>query len=98
MELVFVIIIFLLLPILSAEGAAAAASRVSTPCAADMPPNSPGHFFLRLPFLEVLSVFFELPITKSIIVVPQKVTEEPIFRSPFLYGYYVDSSGVCFAV
>ena len=50
--------------------------------------------FFRLPFLEVLSGFFELPITKSIVVVPQKVTEGPIFRSLFLYGYYVDSSGV----
>ena len=52
----------------------------------------------RLPFLEFLSVFIELLITKSILVVPQKVTEGPIFRSLFIYGYYVDSSGVCFAV
>ena len=98
MELVFVVIIFLLLPILSAEGVAAAASRVSTPYAADMPPGSPGHFFFRLPFLEVPSGFFELPITKSIVVVPQKVTEGAIFRPLILYGYYVDSSEVCFAV
>ena len=98
MELVFVIIIFLLLPFLSAEGEAAAASRVSTPYAADMPPGSPGQFFFRLPFLEVLSDFSELPITKSIVVVRQKVTKRAIFRSLFLYGYYVDSSGVCFAV
>ena len=54
--------------------------------------------FFRLPFLEVLSGFFKLPITKSIVLVPQKVTEGAIFRSLFLYGYYVDLSGVCFTV
>ena len=54
--------------------------------------------FFCLPFLEVPSGFFELPITKSIVVVPQKVAEGAIFRTLFLYGYYVDSSGVCFAV
>ena len=54
--------------------------------------------FSRLPFLGVPSVFFEMPITKSIVVVPQKVTEGAIFRPLFLHGYYVDASGVCFAV
>ena len=97
MELVFVIIIFLLLPILSAEGAAAAASRVSTPCAADMPPSSPGQFF-SFALSRGSFWFFRITITKSIVVVPQKVTEGPIFRSLFLYGYYLHSSGVCFAV
>ena len=97
MELVFVIIIFLLLPILSAEGAAAAASRVSTPYAAEVPHGLPGQFVFCLPFLEVLSSFFELPITKSVVVVPKKVNEGVIFRSLFLYGYFVDSSGVYFA-
>ena len=53
-----------------------------------------GHFFFRLPFIEVPSFFFELPTTKSIVVVPQKVTEGAIFRPLFLDGYYVDSSGV----
>ena len=55
-------------------------------------------FFFRLPLVEVPSGFFELPITKSIVVVPEKVTEGAIFRLTVLYGYYVDSSGVCFAV
>ena len=49
--------------------------------------------FYRLPFLEVPYGFFELPITKSIVVVPQKVTEGAISRQIVLYGYYVDSSG-----
>ena len=84
--LVFVSIILLLLPILSAEGAtqqrAACRHRTLQICL-------PVHLdiFFRAPFLEVLSGFFDLPVTKSIVVVPQKVTEGPIFRSLFLYGY-----------
>ena len=54
--------------------------------------------FFRLPLVEVPSCFFELPVTKSLVVVPQRVTEGAIFRQIVLYGYYVDSSGVCFAV
>ena len=54
--------------------------------------------FFRLPLVEVPSGFLELPIMKSIVVVPQKVTEGAIFCQIVLYGYYVDSSGVCFAV
>ena len=40
-------------------------------------------FFFRLPFLEVPSFSFELPITKSIVVVPQKVTEGAIIARFF---------------
>ena len=71
------------------------------PYAADMPPGSRGHFFYFCPWPRFLLVFcfFDLFAHHKIgCRDPQKVTEGAIFRQIVLYGNYVDSSGVCFAV
>ena len=60
--------------------------------------------FIRTIFFRLFALgrgsfcFFRIAHYESIVVVPQKMTEGAIFRQIVLYGYYVDSSGVYFAV